>query len=265
MATVKTLAKLAWTARNGVSWRDRHVAFLAMGLSVMGRHRKRTYQQFLHWLNRSDEDLIPLRIWQDKHILHLAMRRGNEADYLIGGEFIRGSYDPPPFEPDMIVDGGANIGTFTIHAHQKFPSASLHCYEPDPENFKLLNYNLKLNQISAHLYQAGIWSTSTTLYYHALASHLGYLDNKPPGLPIPCTLPELTENSWLKLDIEGAEYNVLPVLLERGPLPKWITLEIHFFDKKGKEILELLVNYGYILTGDLSPHLNSTVVSAYRE
>jgi len=260
--------KLVWLARQGVTWGDRQIAFLVAGLGVMGEHRQQIRKQFLNWLDQQGQNgEVALKIHHgltDCPPLHLVMRQGNEADYLIAGEWVRGSYDLPPFKPDLIVDGGANIGSFAIYAHRHFPEARLLCYEPDPSNYQVLEKNLKLNQIPADVHPVGLWDKDITLYYHAAASHIGYIDEQPPGDPIPCVLPEVTENCWLKLDVEGAEYVVLPALFEQQRFPRWITLEIHNFGDRGSTLVTLLQHHGYTIQGDISPHLDCTVITAHR-
>jgi hypothetical protein len=51
------------------------------------------------------------------------------------------------------------------------------------------------------------------------------------------------------VDIEGAEYEVLPAILQGAILPRWISIEIHYFQERGMELLELLRSYGYRISG----------------
>ncbi len=49
---------------------------------------------------------------------------------------------PFPFEPNSIVDIGANIGAFAQRAHQQWPAAHIYCYEPMPFNLIQLRRNV---------------------------------------------------------------------------------------------------------------------------
>ena len=69
----------------------------------------------------------------------------------------------------------------------------------------------------------------------------------------------------MKLDIEGGEYEVLPTLLENGQYPRWISLEIHYFNTKGQSIMSLLRKHGYKIRGGEDRELDCTVISAYRD
>ena len=59
---------------------------------------------------------------------------------------LRGEYALPPgyrVEPPVrVLDIGANVGAFAIWARQQWPGCELDCYEPHPENAKLLRRNV---------------------------------------------------------------------------------------------------------------------------
>ncbi len=265
MSTRATIFKLSHHAQQGASLQDKWLAFLIAGLGVLGYHRVKMRSWFIKRINDlAATGCVQLQLYIKRRLIYLSMRQGNEADYLMGGELVRGAYEVPNFEPKSIVDGGANIGMFAIHASSYFPKAKLICYEPDSANFQQLQKNLALNHLQADTHQLGLWSKNTTLYYHAQSSHTGFVDEQPPGVPIPCALPEIEPDCWLKLDIEGAEYEVLPALLKNGQYPRWISLEIHYFNTKGQSLLSLLREHGYTIQGGEDPTVTCTVISAYR-
>lgn len=175
--------------------------------------------------------------------MKVQLRKGNIGDYLMFGELVRGGYNLPDISPLQVIDCGANIGMFAIQAACYFPEASLTCYEPDSENFELLLRNLEINRIKADLRQKGVWSTSTTLYFHPSSNKgtFGYVDEPPPGIEMPCELPDINDNNcWLKIDVEGAEYEVVSAIMGKRVFPAHISMEIHYYDKKGKELVNLL-------------------------
>jgi FkbM family methyltransferase len=265
MSTVSTIFQIANHAKQGKTIKDKWLAFLIAGLGVIGHHRFKTRQWFIKQIDRlSQKDSVQIKLWIDKKLSYFSMRKGNEADYLIGGELVRGGYEIPPFEPQTIVDGGSNIGMFAIEALSYFPNAKITCYEPDSINFQQLQKNLAQNNLEAKVLQLGLWSKETTLYYHSQSSHTGFVDENPPGVAIPCTVPEIGSDCWLKLDIEGGEYEVLPALFRKGSYPRWISLEIHYFDTKGQSIISLLKEHGYQIKGDINPTVDCIVISAYR-
>jgi hypothetical protein len=46
----------------------------------------------------------------------------------------------------VILDIGANVGSFAAWALGRWPGAHIHCYEPLPDNFVLLQKNLGLSR-----------------------------------------------------------------------------------------------------------------------
>src|SRR5215470_12198605 len=54
-----------------------------------------------------------------------------------------GEYEIPYQHPNpVILDIGANVGGFAAWASQRWPASLIHCYEPLPDNFALLQKNL---------------------------------------------------------------------------------------------------------------------------
>lgn len=254
MHTVKTLASLILHIFSTIcigSWR---VAFLCAGLASMGHHRKRMRSQFIAALDKSTNDgNVQMRFKvRGKNFVFL-MREGNMADYLIGGELVWGAYNPPTQKPTLIVDGGANIGMFSLLAHAYFPEVGILCYEPDKANLRQLERNFAANQISAEIVPKALWSKQTTLYYHAGASYTGYVDESPPGEEIACAIARVEDGCWLKLDVEGAEHEVLPEVLGRGVRPAFISMEIHSNNQKGAKLVRLLEQSGYRLLNAFDP------------
>jgi hypothetical protein len=63
---------------------------------------------------------------------------GSHVQKVLGGE-----YDIPyRANRPVILDIGANVGSFAAWALKRWPGAHVHCYEPPPDNFALLTRNL---------------------------------------------------------------------------------------------------------------------------
>src|SRR6478736_789618 len=45
-------------------------------------------------------------------------------------------------EHSVVIDGGANIGLFSLFVLEKCPTATIHAFEPAPKTFALLKANL---------------------------------------------------------------------------------------------------------------------------
>jgi FkbM family methyltransferase len=265
LSTVSNIARTLGFARRGIGLRNKYLLFFLAGFGGLWLHRIRLRSAILrHISSFGDERFVDVRFRLSEQPLIFSLRRTNEADYLIGSEFVRGVYDPPDFDPEEIVDGGANIELFAVVASSMFPNARLVCCEPDVENYQQLQRNLRLNNVSAECYRIGLWSKATTLYYHARWSHTGFISEDPSDIPISCIRPKIGRNCWLKLDIEMAEYEVLPALLNAGEYPRWITMEIHHYDSQGKPLAALLACHGYTMRGGEDRTAKYANVSAWR-
>ncbi len=62
-----------------------------------------------------------------------------------------------------------------------------------------------------------------------------------------CEVPEIEESTWLKMDVEGAEYEVLPAVLAKLPLPRHISMEVHDYHNRGSVLKNLLLDHDYVL------------------
>jgi len=116
----------------------------------------------------------------------------------------------------IIIDCGANIGISVLYFKRAFPASTVIAFEPDQENFKILELNVNsFNLSNVELNNKAIWientylnfsndssmsskiesENTTTAEYKVEATRLYDLINQPTDL--------------LKIDIEGAEYKVL--------------------------------------------------------
>jgi FkbM family methyltransferase len=119
---------------------------------------------------------------------------------------------------DFAIDGGANIGFFTIIMSKLVDcNGIVLAVEPGENNLYKLKENLKLNKlINFEICNRPLWSSSedVTLYYH---EHPGMnaLSAYEPMLGGKKVLQGITLSTWhttprlIKLDIEGAEEHAL--------------------------------------------------------
>lgn len=117
-----------------------------------------------------------------------------------------------------IIDCGANVGATVLYWKNIYPDSEIVAFEPDPEIFKLLTINCK-NLSSVKLIQAGLWTFDGELEFLANGADGGHIaefadevTNEKVKLIVPVKRLRNYLNqpcSMLKLDIEGAETNVL--------------------------------------------------------
>jgi len=152
---------------------------------------------------------------------------------------------------DIIIDIGAHIGLFSLYASQYCKKGKIFCFEPIKNNFDLLEENIMLNKIkNVFPYNLAVSSnTSTTTIYLSKdeAAHSMYLKNSNPIVVKSTSLEkifydhQIEKCDLLKLDCEGAEYDIFEILSESlfYKINK-IVLEYHFADSKNNLISGLV-------------------------
>ncbi len=147
--------------------------------------------------------------------------------------------DAVAFDPDVVMDLGANIGLFTLLAAKRWPTAGFICVEPHPTTFSFLCDNLALNGINAMKLQCALDSEIGVKFLENEGAVYQTLSERPTGTPVMTiqldsllpTQPGL--KVLLKMDIEGSEVSVLESLQRRLPEQTFIFIELH----KGDEAL----------------------------
>lgn len=120
-----------------------------------------------------------------------------------------------------VVDGGANIGLFSLAMLAARPNAVVHSLEPVAHTFQVLNRNTNTNPgLNWHVYPLALWKASGPLKFGATTASTSsrIYDLAPEGeveVVQAITLSEFVAQHvpgqimLLKLDIEGAEEAVL--------------------------------------------------------
>jgi len=161
--------------------------------------------------------------------------------------------EKPVLPGGTIIDVGANAGYFTVFAASAFSEASILSYEPIPANYALLSRHRDLNPswrircfaaaVAGHVgeielsFDAGDSFTTSATMMHT--------DPKATdSLAVPCVTLErifqvndIQECALLKMDCEGAEYDILygcpPELFRRIDQ---IAMEVHGGEGKEQNI-----------------------------
>jgi FkbM family methyltransferase len=116
----------------------------------------------------------------------------------------------------FIIDCGANIGLSLLYFKHLYPNARMIAFEPDPQNFAVLQRNVKAFGLpDVALHQKAVWNAEADLAFQAtgsLASRVlteegGIQTIRVSGARLKDYLSEPID--FLKLDIEGAERDVL--------------------------------------------------------
>jgi FkbM family methyltransferase len=174
------------------------------------------------------------------------------SNFMIWREIVRGNYDPEVV-PNLILDLGAHKGFVTKHFARKYPDAVIHAYEPNPESYKKLRNRVR-GFPNVHTFNEAIAAQDGTVTFYAgertvTASRFGVGKSiEVPATSLRTALSRLGTPAFVKMDIEGAEYEVLEQRpagmseivcefhrdrfpgLKKG-LPKGAELLARFFDK----------------------------------
>lgn len=120
----------------------------------------------------------------------------------------------------VIIDIGANIGTFSVFI-SKFNNdkCDVLAYEPFPDNFKILNENIKVNNLkSVKTFCLAVGDSNKERYLNIDADnamHSFFIESGDKISVQTTTLEDilidnkLTTCDFLKLDCEGAEYEII--------------------------------------------------------
>ena len=187
--------------------------------------------------------------------------------------FINGEYDIAfPFTPKVIIDGGANIGLFSILMKNKFPDSQIIAIEPDIENFEVLTKNLAgYNSIS--LENKGIWHSETRLKVYDKYDSGKWamvVEEDKEGSVDSISINSILENyslsriDILKLDIETSEKLVFSKNFEDWlPKTKMIIIELHDWMEEGCSkpffvaINKSIKSYQYLSSGENTIIINN--------
>ena len=170
--------------------------------------------------------------------------------------FLYGAYRHPQLlaqlpEKPVVMDIGGNVGFFSLFALDVRPRARCFTFEPMPGNFAQLRRNQQLNpKADWRLFEAAVAGLNGTvrissptgdpLVTDAFIENLRKAPLSASGAQVEvaaCTLETIFAREgiehcdWLKLDCEGAEYEILyrtpASLFDRVSA---ITMETHFLD-----------------------------------
>jgi FkbM family methyltransferase len=176
--------------------------------------------RFLH-RNKDDIHLLKIHVPKDHYQYFCRIGMG---DFLPGHEgHIVGRFTPK--EGDTVIDIGAHIGRYTITSSKQVGNTGkVLAIEADPDNFQLLKRNIALNNLKNVLpLNYAVFSTRTRmkLYeqsasakYNSLmlaraAKTKNYVEVNADTLDSILKLNEVNQVNWIKIDVEGAEFEVL--------------------------------------------------------
>lgn len=158
-----------------------------------------------------------------------------------------------PFEPEVVIDAGACRGLFTLLSNAWFPNAFHYCIEPVPGNLHRLRENLELNSINATVLEGVVAAGEGTVHF----SGNGFGGAITPDSSGVSTVQVIdikkllyaneSKPLILKMDIEGAEAEVLPQIVPLLPPKCVVFLETHHSREVTDEYMKPLAEAGFAL------------------
>jgi FkbM family methyltransferase len=146
-----------------------------------------------------------------------------------------------------ILDCGANIGLSVIYFKRLYPQAQITTFEADPDICKILAENVAAQGINdVTIVNKAVWNEETTLTFFKEGGDGGRIEEARDGraaIKVPTTRlkPYMDRDiDFLKIDIEGAEYEVLKDISPDLSRVKNIFVEYHSFVGQAQHLDEIL-------------------------
>lgn len=138
---------------------------------------------------------------------------------------------------DTVIDIGGNIGMFSIYVKKKF-GCKVIAFEPVPMNYEQFKQNILLNGLSLkdiELHNVAITDKEgsnirigTSVFNTGASSEF----SQGSGIISKCRTETIDKYitpdcTYLKIDCEGAEYKIIPSILDKVNQFKYIGIEYH--------------------------------------
>jgi FkbM family methyltransferase len=169
--------------------------------------------------------------------------------------FVAGVYDlgAVRFEPALVVDCGGYCGYFSALAAGVFPKSKIVCFEANPANLPMLEAQLELLTIKVELRPEAVFIRDGTVAFKGggIGGAVVTPDDPESLKRVPCIdFPQWLSDQapaslvW-KLDVEGAELEILPAVLSSLPNRTVCFLETHHSDEVCGDLLAPYYDAGF--------------------
>lgn len=197
-------------------------------------------------------------------------RDGYELLHGIDEIFIEEVYKCQLPKEALIIDCGANMGLSVLYFKKICPDAKVIAFEPDEDNFKILEKNIKSRELQGvDLRRQAVWTADTTLNFAAEGSMSSKLETGGNVQVQAIRLANLLHQKvdFLKIDIEGAEYEVVKDIAPYLSNVSNLFLEYHGTFSQNRqivELLDLLTNAGFRFYIKEAAHLHAHPFHSHR-
>lgn len=149
-----------------------------------------------------------------------------------------------PLEGEIVLDAGCHQGNYSVvFAACGANVIAVDAYQP---NCEITAHNLGMYKVEHNIHNCAVWSRGGLIGF-AGGSNGHVVGNG--GAFVPCaTLPWLgSQASVVKVDIEGAEFEIFPKAFDDMPDVGWWIVEIHPTHGEPEVIISAMANHGYDL------------------
>jgi FkbM family methyltransferase len=146
----------------------------------------------------------------------------------------------------VIYDCGANVGVSVLFYKSRYPDSIIKAFEPDPEIFSCLKNNMQNNKITGvELVNKAVWNTNDGVSFGQEGADGGSVFFEGNKITLPSVrLKELLQKEekvdLLKIDIEGAEMEVLMDCQTELKKVQYLFVEYHSWINQKQELDKLL-------------------------
>ncbi len=147
----------------------------------------------------------------------------------------------------LIIDCGSNIGLSIIYFKRLYPEAKVIGFEPDKDIYKKLQHNVgQFNLSKLELHQKAIWVNNEPLLFQQNGSLGGHITSSESSNTIKIETIRLKDLlhqkvDFLKIDIEGPEYDIIKDCEELLGNVENIFIEYHSFHENEQMVGELII------------------------
>jgi FkbM family methyltransferase len=155
----------------------------------------------------------------------------------------------PADSSPVILDCGANIGLSVIYFKIHHPNSTITAFEPDEKNYELLVKNINSMGLSdVEVRKEAVWIKDTTLNFSSEGSTASRIEDdnenkSKKSIRVKATrLNDLLKSKvdMLKMDIEGAEYEVIKDIEDKLHFVQLLFLEYHGTFQQNTRLTEML-------------------------
>ena len=165
--------------------------------------------------------------------------------------FFRRSYEfKAKSASPTIIDCGGNVGTSILFFKTIYPLSSIVCFEADPNVFQVLKKNVNHLE-GVTLFQKAVWNHNDGIRMqldNADGAHASSEGQEIASVRLKDILQSYEAVDLLKIDIEGAEFEVLEDVKNDLAHVERLFIEVHTFANEPQEvsnILEIVENAGF--------------------